>query len=201
MNWLVSKLYDRFMAPAEAACLRSWRAELLAGLSGEVLEIGAGTGANVGLYPSGLTGLTLVEPDANMRRILRGRAAGARISEASVEDLGLPDGSVDAVVSTLVLCSVPDLDIALAEIHRVLKPGGRLVFLEHVAHPDPRVRTWQRRVEPLWRRVADGCRLTRCTDRHIVGAGFSLEALRREPMCRAPELVRSTVRGVATKPG
>lgn len=200
MNWIVSKLYDRIMAPTEAACLRSWRASLLADLRGEVLEIGAGTGANLGLYPRGLTGLTLVEPDQNMRRILETRAAGAQVSGASAEDLGLPDGSLDAVVSTLVLCSVPDLDRALAEIRRVLKPGGRLLFIEHIAHADPQVRRWQARIEPVWRHLADGCCLTRETDRHILQAGFVFEDLTREPMRKSAELLRSSVRGVAVKP-
>ncbi len=204
MNWLVARVYDGIMRPTEEACLRRWRSELLAGAVGEVLEIGAGTGANLGHYPEGL-GLTLAEPDPHMRRQLQlrvaGRGAGVAISEGSALALPFEDGRFDAVVSTLVLCSVPDLERSLAEIYRVLAPGGALLFLEHVVSEDPGRRAWQHRIEPLWRRVAGNCHLTRDTAAAIAAAGFELEAVERESMRKAAVFLRASVRGVARKPG
>jgi ubiquinone/menaquinone biosynthesis C-methylase UbiE len=113
----------------------------------------------------------------------------------------LPDGAVDAVVGTLVLCSVPHLDQALSEIYRALKPGGRFVFLEHVAAEDrPRRLKWQHRVEPVWNRLAGNCPLTRRTAAAIVGADFVVATMKRESMRKAWPLVRPTIRGVAVKP-
>jgi ubiquinone/menaquinone biosynthesis C-methylase UbiE len=139
-----------------------------------------------------------------MRARLRRRAAAiarpVEIVDASLERLPLADGSVDAVVGTLVLCSVPRLDEAVTEIKRVLRPGGRFVFLEHVAAEDrPRRLRWQRRVEPLWRRVAGNCHLTRQTADAIGAAGFHFESVKRESMRKAWSLVRPTIRGVAVK--
>jgi len=202
MNWLVSKLYDRFMSSTEAASLGGWRAELLAEVSGAVLEIGAGTGANLRHYPAGLEQLTLVEPDPNMRGILAGRVGEhVTLSEASADALTIADETLDVVVSTLVLCSVPDPARTLAELRRVLKPGGRLLFLEHVAHKEPEPLAWQRRIEPVWVHLADGCRLTRDTEGLIREAGFDIDAITRGPMYPAPKFVRPTIRGVAIKPG
>ena len=206
MGRLLATVYDRIMERAEAACLREWRAELLRDLAGEVLEVGAGTGLNLPHYPPSLGRLILSEPDPHMaRRLLRRarahRGGRAEVLEASLENLPLPDDAADAVVATLVLCSVPHLDRALAEIHRVLRPGGRLVFLEHVAAEDrPRRLRWQRRVEPVWRRVAGNCHLTRRTADAIATAGFEVLELRRESMRKSWPLVRPTIRGVARKP-
>jgi len=202
VNWLVSKLYDRFMSSTEAASLGGWRAALLADVSGAVLEIGAGTGANLGHYPEGLERLTLVEPDPNMRRILAARVGEhVTLSAASADALDLADASVDVAISTLVLCSVPDPALALAELRRVLKPGGRLLFLEHVAHKEPEPLAWQRRIEPVWVHLADGCRLTRDTEALIQEAGFAIDAITRGSMYPAPKFVRPTIRGVAIKRG
>src|SRR5689334_6732321 len=133
MSLLSAAFYDRFMRGSEEACLAQWRAELLAGLSGAVLEIGAGTGATLPAYPPAVTRLVLAEPDPHMRRKLAAKAAGrAEVSDASAESLPFPAESFDAVVCSLVLCSVDNQLAALERIRRVLKPGGRLVFLEHV---------------------------------------------------------------------
>ncbi|MHB8219090.1 MAG: class I SAM-dependent methyltransferase [Acidimicrobiales bacterium] len=199
----VAALYDRFMRGVEEACLRQWRTELLADLDGRVLEVGAGTGVNLDLYPSTVTELVLTEPDRHMRGRLVAEAGrrGATVLEAPAERLPFADCSFDAVVSTLVLCSVHDPDAALASIHRVLRPGGHLVFIEHVAAVDRPTRlAWQRRFEPGWRLVAGNCHLTRRTEEAIVTSGFVLDRITRESMRKAPGVVRPTIRGIARKP-
>ena len=206
MSWLLAALYDPFMRRTEEA-LGPWRAELLAPLRGRVLELGAGTGVNLAHYPAGLERLVLSEPDPHFRRRLRRRLAEAARADGEViaapaERLPCADASFDAVVSTLVLCSVPDLHSALAEVRRVLRPGGALVFLEHVAAEDrPRRLGWQRRLEPLWRRLAGNCHLTRRTAQAIEAAGFELQSCTRESLRRALPFVRPSVRGWALAPG
>jgi ubiquinone/menaquinone biosynthesis C-methylase UbiE len=205
MGRFTAALYDRFMRISEIACLQEWRAHLLRNLSGAVLEVGTGTGLNLPHYPSTLTRLVLAEPDRHMRRALATKVTArgmerVELLDASLEDLGVPAESFDAVVGTLVLCSVPRLDEALAEIRRVLRPRGQFVFLEHVAAEDrPRRLRWQRRVEPIWTWVSGGCHLTRRTADAIVSAGFTIVDIRRESMRKAWPLVRPTIRGVAVK--
>lgn len=201
----MSLIYDRFMRASERACLEEWRTDLLADLSGSILEIGAGTGANVPRYPSGVERLVLVDDDRHMLARLEARVrasgrSGIEIHEASATALPFPDASFDAVVSTLVLCSVPDVETVLAEIRRVLRPGGAFVYLEHVADAEGTSRlTWQRRVEPVWRRLAGNCHLTRRTGEAIRKAGFIVDDERRESMRKALPIVRPTVRGIARK--
>lgn len=192
------------MHGSEEACLTEWRRELLGHASGEVLEIGAGTGANVALYPEALHRLVLTEPDPNMRmRLVRrvqslGRAA--EVCDASATSLPFADASFDTVVSTLVLCSVPDQGRVLAEIRRVLRPGGRLLYLEHVAADDrPRRLAWQRRIEPIWRRLLGNCHLTRYTGAEIRAAGFDVEEEQSASIRKAAPVARPSVRGVARR--
>ena len=199
--------YDRMMVTAEDAGLRDWRAGLLGGLAGEVLEIGAGTGLNLAHYPDAVTRLVLTEPDEFMRAKLRPRLDAldapfpVEVVDAGVDHLPFDDGTFDAVVSTLVLCSVPAVEPALVEIRRVLRPGGRLTYLEHVAAVEnPKRHRWQHRLEPVWRRVAGNCHPTRTTDQAIPAAGFELAEARREPMRKMNPLVRTSVRGHALKP-
>ncbi|MCB9555087.1 MAG: class I SAM-dependent methyltransferase [Deltaproteobacteria bacterium] len=206
MGRMMSLFYDRYMRTSEAACLARWRAELLADVSGEVLELGVGTGASLPLYSSNLSRLVLNEPDRHMRRRLINRLAAQplpltpEVSDAAVESLPYATGSFDVVVSSLVLCSVGDLTAGLAEIHRVLRPAGRLVFLEHVAAaPGSRRRKWQQRVEPLWRRCSGNCHMTRETERAIVDAGFEIASVTRESIRKAMPLLRPSIRGVALK--
>lgn len=211
MSRLTAAFYDRFTAGVEAAGLSTWRRDLVAGLEGEVLEIGAGTGHNLRWYPSTVTRLVLTEPDAHMRAKLEPKVAATadrgdgpavvEVLDRSSEDLGVADASVDAVVATLVLCTVPDPAATLAEVRRVLRPGGRFVYLEHIAATDtPRTLRWQEHLEPLWKRLAGNCHLTRTTERAVVDAGFAVETEWREAMPAAPAVLRPTVRGIARRP-
>lgn len=202
MSFVMAALYDRFMRGMEEACGAAWRDELLAGVSGDVLEIGAGTGRNLDHYRS-VDRLILAEPDRHMRAKLAHAVARAssglrvEVRSDSADRLGLPNASVDVVVSTLVLCSVGDLQATLADIRRVLRPGGRLVFLEHVASDDAARLAWQRRLEWPWKLVAGGCHLTRDTASAMEAAGFGFDRIVRESARKAMPIVRSTIRGTA----
>ena len=180
---VVAGAYDRVLAGSERAGLAADRAALLATASGRVVELGPGTGANLAHLPRGLASLMLVEPSPAMRARLRARLATLRAADpehlpptevvaAAGDALPLPDASVDTVVATLVLCSVPDPAAVLAEVRRVLAPGGRLLLLEHVAAPGGRLRRLQRLLTPAWRRIAQGCHLDRDTRAALVAAGF-----------------------------
>lgn len=193
------------MATTEDACLREWRRELLKQVSGNILEIGAGTGANIELYPESALALTVSEPDKHMREQLKTRVAGSKysnvtVSASSAENIESDDESFDFVVTSLVCCSVTDLKAALLEIRRVLKPGGGLVFLEHVAAEDGTTRRlWQNRLTPFWRKLAGNCHLNRETEAAISSAGFTIRDIKRESMQTAVSLVRPTIRGIAVK--
>jgi ubiquinone/menaquinone biosynthesis C-methylase UbiE len=206
MPWLTAAIYDRFTRPSEEACFRQWRSELLADLAGDVLEIGAGTGASLSHYPRAGTRLVLTEPDRHMRRRLRAKCDylgmhDVEISDASASALPMASASYDGVVSLLVLCSVPDLNEALAEMFRVLRPGGCFVFLEHVAAEEkPERLKWQRRIEPVWKRLAGNCHLTRRTEQAIIDTGFEIEKIQRESIRKANPLTRPSIRGTALKP-
>jgi ubiquinone/menaquinone biosynthesis C-methylase UbiE len=205
MSLLLAVAYDPFMRRTEEACLRGWRSELLAGLGGDVLELGAGTGANLDRYPDAVGRLVLVEPDPDMRRRLQRRLAQRRqpaeICPANATSLPFPAASFDAVVGTLLLCSVVDPLAILREAVRVLRPGGAYVFLEHVACETNHGRLkWQRRIEPLWKRVAGNCHLTRRTGERFAEAGLVVEWQKSESMRKALPFLRPTVRGIARSP-
>lgn len=206
MGRILAAFYDLMLARAERSCLRAWRAELLADAGGEVLEIGAGTGLDLPHYRRAqVRRLVLAEPDPAMRRRLGRRLAAdaftaGEIVDARAEALPFGDASFDCVVSALVLCSVGDPRLALAELHRVLRPGGRLLLLEHVAAaPDSRLHRWQKRIDPLWRRCAGGCRLVRETRAALVDAGFAVDALERRELRGVPSLVRPAIFGSASR--
>lgn len=207
MSFLTAFFYDRVMAKTEAACLRQWRRELLGEVSGEVLEIGAGTGANISLYPERVSRLIMTEPDRHMRRRLEQKLARLDsqklgVSAGSAEQIEAADESFDYVVTSLVCCSVADLNASLREIRRVLKPGGGLVFIEHVAAPaGTSRRRWQNRINPVWKIFMGNCHINRETEQAILGEGFEIVRIERESMRKAPPVVRPTIRGIAIKPG
>ena len=197
-------VYDRTLLSAETACLNDWRRELLSVAHGDVLEIGAGTGANLAHYPPAVRRLVLAEPDRGMRARLKrklGERTDVTVIDALAEALPLPDGAFDVVVFTLVLCSVDAPGRSLAEAWRLLRPGGLLLFLEHVAAEGrPGRLRWQRLLEPAWRCLAGNCHLTRHTADAIAEMGFQLEDVRRESIRKVAPVVRPSVRGVARKP-
>ena len=192
--------YDRFMAASERAGLRARRRALLARADGATLEIGAGTGLNLGLYPPALSELVLTEPSPHMAARLRaklGTGPGMRVVEATAERLPFEADRFDTVVATLVLCTVPDPAAALREIARVLRPEGRLLFLEHVRAPEPRLARWQDRLERPWRVFGDGCHCNRDTAARIEASPLRIEDLDRGEIPRAVPIVRPLIVGAA----
>jgi ubiquinone/menaquinone biosynthesis C-methylase UbiE len=197
-----SAFYDRGLKATEDAGLREMRRELLTGAGERVLEIGAGTGVNLDLYPEAVEDLVVVEPDPHMAKRLKAKLAGSRrrvdVLEAPAERLPFADGSFDTVVATLVLCTIPDPAAALSEAARVLKPGGRLLFIEHVRAEEPGLAHWQDRLERPWRFLGDGCHCNRDTVATISGSRFEIEEIQRGRLPKAPPIVSPLVRGSAT---
>lgn len=178
------------------------RTELLRGASGRVVEIGAGPGFNFAHYPASVSEVAATDPDPHMLRRARRAVASARVRvslhRASAERLPFPAASFDAAVSTLVLCSVADPARALAEVRRVLKPGGGLLFLEHVRSPEPGLARWQDRLQPLWGFFAGGCHANRDTASALRSGGFELEEL--ESFAFGPFPTRPHIVGIARSP-
>lgn len=193
--------YDFFFMRAERGGLRELRRQALADASGSTLEIGAGTGLNHDLYPAAVTALTLTEPFEPMARQLHEKIAGLAIPvdvvEAPAEALPFPDASFDTVALTLVLCTVPEPDRALAEIARVLKPGGRFLFLEHVRAEDPGLARWQDRLNPPWRVLGHGCNCNRDTLATIERSPLTVERAERGRFPKLPPLVKPMLIGAA----
>ena len=197
MGRIFAAVYDRALSAQEEAGLREHRRAIVGRAQGRVLEIGAGTGLNLDHYGPGVAELVLTEPEEPMARRLRERATRGEIVGAPADELPYPDDSFDAVVSTLVLCTVPDQDRAIAEIRRVLRPGGQLLFIEHVRSHDAKTARWQDRVLPVWRFMCHGCHPNRDTAAALTRAGFTLEVESWE-LPKAPAIVRPVVEGVAT---
>jgi len=201
-DFVFAAMYDRIMRRGEERTMRKRRGELLAKARGRTLEIGAGTGANIPYYPDAVEETILAEPFEPMRRRLehklRQSGKSASTLDASAEAIPLDDESVDTVVSTLVLCTIDFPDRALAEIARVLRPGGQLLFIEHVRSHSPRAARWQDRLETPWRHFAAGCRCNRDTVASIAAAGFTTE--HEDAQWKGvPPIVASIVIGRAVK--
>ena len=199
-----SWLFDVTMRRVERNGLAALRSGLVSKAHGGTLEIGAGTGANVRFYPSAASPLVLTEPDLHKLRRLRHRTSRTRPDAQTIVarayPLPFPDASFDTVLVTLVLCSVPDQVQALAEVRRVLRPGGRLLYIEHVRAEDPHLARRQDRWRPVWRAVAGGCEPNRDTTAAIRAAGFELTDLHHGRMPAAPAIVRPLAYGTATRP-
>jgi ubiquinone/menaquinone biosynthesis C-methylase UbiE len=193
-------MYDRITAGTEKACFADHRQALITEARGDVLEIGGGTGANLRYYGPGAGTLTVTEPSRPMLRRLQRRidehAPDARLLRAPAEDLPFEDASFDVAVSTLVLCSVDDQPRALRELRRVLRPGGRLLFMEHVRSEEPRVARLQDRMNRLNNLIVH-CDCNRPTLDSIRSCGFSVERLERGKIAKAPPFAGPLLVGVA----
>ncbi|CAO5252206.1 class I SAM-dependent methyltransferase [Frankia sp. AgKG'84/4] len=203
MGFYDDQVLPRIVDLALGRSMEEVRARVAAGLSGEVLEIGFGSGRNLAHLPSGVTRLLAVEPAAGGRRLAAARIAAAPFAVEFVgldgQELGLADASVDHVLTTWTLCTIPDVDRALREIHRVLRPGGTLHFTEHGRSPSPTVARWQNRLTPAWSRIAGGCQLNRRIDDLVEKSGLTLDSARTYPMSGTAQ-IGFAYEGVASKP-
>lgn len=198
-------LYDPFTWVGERIGLSAQRKALLSRARGRTLEIGSGTGLNLPHYPDDVDDLVLAEPDAPMRARLERRLSRSvrrpRLVDAPAERLPFPDGSIDTVVSTLVLCTVDAPEAALREIVRVLRPGGQLLFLEHVRSQSPALARWQDRLAGPWGRFARGCRCNRATAELITTCGLELQQTSETSWRAMPPIVRPLIAGRASVDG
>lgn len=178
------------------------RSQIVPAAEGRVLEVGFGAGPNLEFYdPGKVERLFALEPSEGMRRKAAGAIAAApvpvEVIDLSAEAIPLEDSSMDTVVLTYTACTIPDVNAALAEMRRVLKPGGRLLFSEHGRAPDAGVYKWQRRIEPVWKPIAGGCHLTRQIDNLIIGAGFAMERLEMDYLPKSPKFASFNYSGAA----
>lgn len=178
-----ARMYERISKEAEQHGTAEHRGQVLAGLSGRVVEIGAGNGMNFAHYPATVTEVVAVEPEDRLRALAEKSASSSnvpiRVEAGHAGRLPARDGNFDAAVTSLVLCSVPDMTSALAEIHRVLRPGGELRFFEHVRSDNRWLARLQDFITPLWSQGGGGCHLNRDTASAIRDAGFVLDELHR----------------------
>jgi ubiquinone/menaquinone biosynthesis C-methylase UbiE len=199
-------LYNRFVLPKiidltmQDKAVAARRSELIPKATGSVLEIGIGSGLNLPFYSTAVTRLRGIDPSAELLAMARkkiGRLAfPVELTGESAEQLRVDARSVDTVVSTWALCSIPNPLGALQEMKRVLKPGGRLLFVEHGRSPDPKVRAWQDRLNPIWRRIGGGCNLNRKMDELIGSAGFDIVELQMTYL-PGPRPMTCTYQGLA----
>jgi SAM-dependent methyltransferase len=204
MRWyadrVLPRLLDRSLGERTTGPLRD---RVCAGLTGEVVELGFGSGLNVPHYPAAVTGVTAVEPSDAAWRLaeprLRAATVPVRRSEVDGQALSAPDGAFDCALSSWTLCTIPEPQAALAELRRVLRPGGTFHFVEHGLAPDERVRRWQRRLEPLQKRLLGGCHLTRPIVGLVTAAGFTVTAVDAFYDPGAPKAVAAFSVGTAVR--
>lgn len=196
---LLPRVIDKVLGNREMGKLRK---RALEGVAGTVLEIGFGSGTNLEHYPHEVDLVLAVDPATVGRKLARKRLAAARIPVEFIgldgQSLPLDDDSVDNVVSSWTLCTIPDIDAALAEVHRVLKPGGQLFFLEHGLSDDPKIAHRQHRLDPWQQRIAGGCHLDRRHDELIRAAGFDLDRFSTFTIA-GPKSMSFMYAGTATK--
>jgi ubiquinone/menaquinone biosynthesis C-methylase UbiE len=198
---LFAAIYDPLMSGTESAGLRARREQLLAHAKGDVLEVGGGTGANLSAYGAGAVDLTVTEPESHMlprlQRKLQSSGVTAKVLRAPAEDLPFVDASFDVVVSTLVLCTVDDQPRAVRELRRVLRPGGRLLFIEHVRAEQAGLARWQDRLNGLNRILGHGCNCNRPTLDTLQANGFAVTDVSHDSLPKAPPWIRPLVIGSA----
>lgn len=192
-------LLDLAMA---GSTLERYRQDVLAEVSGEVLEIGFGTGLNLPYYPDRVRQIVTVDPSPGVHRLAQKRIEASPITVdhrmLSGEALPMADGTFDSVVSTFTLCSIPNIEQALAEVYRVLKPGGRFFFVEHGLSPEPSMQTWQNLLTPLQKRIAGGCHINR-NMRQLIEQQFDQVDLEAAYAEKIPKVAGYFYQGVATK--
>jgi ubiquinone/menaquinone biosynthesis C-methylase UbiE len=195
---VLPRLQDKVMARKST---RDVRARVCEGLEGSVVEVGFGTGLNTPYYPPKVTRVVGIEPSQICMRIAEPRiqksAVPVEYGGLTGEHLDLPSGEFDAVLSTWTLCTIPNWQAALAEMRRVLKPGGSFHFVEHGYSPEPNVARWQERIEPLWKPLAGGCHLTRRITDEIRKAGFDTETVQTYYLKSEPKSTSYTYEGRA----
>ena len=200
-------LYERYVLPKliDTACsqppMTALRSQYVPRARGEVLELGIGSGLNLPHYTDEVTSITGVDPSAELSATARERAAElnkpVNVLGISGEDLPIGANTFDTIVCTWTLCSIPNPYRAVEEMRRVLKPGGELLFVEHGRSDEPQIQKWQRRVEPLWKKIGGGCHLTRRADELLEAGGFSVQE-KSSGYQPGPKIAAFMIHGVAT---
>jgi len=204
-GWYSRRVFPRLLDwSMKQAVLVPLRESVLAQASGAVLEIGFGTGVNLPYYPGAIRSVMAIDPNPGMIPFARSYSPNGKPlvkwSIASAEQLPFPNNGFDTVVSTLTLCSIPQISLAIQELYRVLKPGGRFLFLEHGQSPDRSVRWWQDRLTPYWKHVGDGCHLNRAMAHLIQAQAWDLPSMKTFYLPRVPKPFAYFYQGCAVKP-
>ncbi|MDY6786027.1 MAG: class I SAM-dependent methyltransferase [Cyanobacteriota bacterium] len=204
MNFYSNVIFPRLLdLSMSSATLASYRQEILANAEGEVLEVGFGTGLNLPHYPPTVRKIVAIDPNPSMKPLAQKRIDASNIEvefcQLSGESLPMDDNRFDTAVSTWTLCSIPQIQQALSEIYRVLKPGGRFFFVEHGLSPDRAIATWQHRLNPIQKRIGNGCHINRNIEEAIARANFRIERVERQYLENTPKILGYLYKGVATR--